>query len=286
MAARPAFLPLLLLIPVILVGAAVALFRSPEMSAAHAEPAVEYARMLPHLPLNILFSALVGLASISLLVGAIRYWKKMNSRFETGVPGKAVAFSIGDFILAVKEILFHSRFRKCETEQSRSITHLLAVFSFAGLLIVTLAAIVYILLGWPYPMPLTDPFKILGNLSAALFFLGLTYMILKRLFLREPQMGKGTYFDWSFLLVVYGVVITGIACEVLRLAAAPAAAYPTYFVHLVLVFLLLVYVPYTKFAHIVYRTVAMAYSLGEEKNNGDGEAPVEREQEEQKGGVA
>jgi quinone-modifying oxidoreductase subunit QmoC len=67
------------------------------------------------------------------------------------------------------------------------------------------------------------------------------------------------------LLLLVG--ITGLLTEVIRLIAEPAGvaalkytAYTIYFAHLVLVFDLLVYLPYSKFAHIVYRTVAMVYA--------------------------
>jgi quinone-modifying oxidoreductase subunit QmoC len=57
--------------------------------------------------------------------------------------------------------------------------------------------------------------------------------------------------------ILLGVVVTGIASELLRLWQAPVM-YGIYYVHLVLVFALFLYAPYTKFAHLLYRTLAMA----------------------------
>ena len=45
-----------------------------------------------------------------------------------------------------------------------------------------------------------------------------------------------------------------------RLAGAAAATYAVYFVHLMFVFCLFVYLPFSKLAHLVYRTVAMIYA--------------------------
>ena len=67
-----------------------------------------------------------------------------------------------------------------------------------------------------------------------------------------------TYFDWFFLLTLAGVALTGVLSELLRLGQVAQAMYGVYFVHLVLIFSLMLYAPYSKFAHLLYRTVAMA----------------------------
>ena len=52
------------------------------------------------------------------------------------------------------------------------------------------------------------------------------------------------------------VGVTGLGAEVLRWLGAPTIGYIVYFMHLVAVMMLFLYMPYTKFAHIVYRTTA------------------------------
>lgn len=67
--------------------------------------------------------------------------------------------------------------------------------------------------------------------------------------------------------MLLAVGLTGFVTEAFRFVVDPVqrgvveyAAYSIYFVHLVLVFGLLVYLPYSKFAHIFYRTIAMIYA--------------------------
>ncbi|MDH3561613.1 MAG: hypothetical protein OEN52_11745, partial [Gammaproteobacteria bacterium] len=72
--------------------------------------------------------------------------------------------------------------------------------------------------------------------------------------------GQATAFDWTFLWVLVMTVITGFGAQVLRVFDLAIPAYGIYYVHLVLVFFLLAYMPYTKMGHMLFRVVAMIYA--------------------------
>ncbi len=122
-----------------------------------------------------------------------------------------------------------------------------------------------------YPFGLLHPMKILANAGCAVLIYGCVKAIGDRK-KSEEESGSGNSFDWIFLVLLLVVAITGLLTEILRFAADPGehatggagglqyAAFAIYFVHLVFVFDLLVFLPYSKFAHILYRTTALVYA--------------------------
>jgi quinone-modifying oxidoreductase subunit QmoC len=162
----------------------------------------------------------------------------------------------------------------------RKLAHMLVFFSFIGLAITTAWAVLYLygyeimhamgktpyswLLG-PSPYPLTDPVKWLANISAIALLIGIVLVINNRLKNAEKS-GKGGYYDWLFIYIVFAVMATGILSELVRLADIAVLAYVIYFAHLVVVFFLFAYAPFSKMAHMLYRTTAMVFAKATERD--------------------
>jgi len=69
-----------------------------------------------------------------------------------------------------------------------------------------------------------------------------------------------SYKDWYLIWLVLGLGLSGMLTEITRLAGWAVGSYVIYFIHLVFVFNLFAFLPFSKLAHLVYRTLAMAYA--------------------------
>jgi quinone-modifying oxidoreductase subunit QmoC len=256
MVARPAWLPILFAVPV-----AILLLVLRHVGNLHVLPtgSIEFAKFLPHLYVDGLFIAVSVVVATALLVGATRMWKGMDRNVPHG-PDYAKTGLVASAAATLGELLTHRKFNQCGANRSRFLGHLATFYGFAALFVVT--AIVFVglyLFELPLPLKLTNPIKVLANVGAFLLLLGCTIAILNRL-VNKDMAGRSSYHDWLFLLVLFGVGLTGTLTEIMRLGGNAPAAYWLYFVHLVFVFFLIAYLPYSKFAHLVYRLVALVYA--------------------------
>jgi hypothetical protein len=179
---------------------------------------------------------------------------------------------MGDYVKSlisvIPTILLHDKFKLCTTNRDRYWAHILVLVGFVGLFIVTNIGFVGIY-GGPLlgintnflapPYSLANPIKLFALLVGIGLLGGILLVIANRL---KPKDAESTisYLDWSLIIAVLATVSTGLLTWIGRVGNVGTVAYGIYFLHLVSVFYIIAYLPYSKLAHIFYRTVAMGYA--------------------------
>jgi quinone-modifying oxidoreductase subunit QmoC len=242
---RPAAFLVLLIVPALLLWAVA-------LPKPHFRPAsgAEFADMFPIPWLEALFFAAGGFVLFAFSIGLIRFLKALK--------GSGALIAWAGITAVLVEIMTHARFSKCSEGGSRRWGHMLMLGGFAGLGIVGTAVGIGSMIGFMHtPIAITNPLKIFANVAAVALAAGSVLLLINRM--QDPVMrASSTYFDWFFLLTLTGVALTGILSELLRLTQTGGVMYGVYVIHLMLILLLFLYAPYSKFAHSLYRTVAMA----------------------------
>lgn len=269
--ATPAALPWLILTPILLLAASVLAFAPRLADGSFAflhSDIVDFDIFLPHSSVDALFVLGNILVFFLAAVGFKRFW----SGLQTDSPGKQMSFVSG-LILTAKEILAHTRFKDCEENKPRATAHMLLLYGFIGAMITTGCVFVFVfiphylhLLGlesissfFAVPIDLPHPVKILGAVSGVLLVIGGAMLIYRRWSNRD-SVGANGYTDYLFLYVIFIVGLTGMLSWLVRWAGLAIPAYTIYFIHMVSVFFLLWYMPYSKFAHMIYRTLALVHA--------------------------
>ena len=248
------FLPLVLLFPVVIITAILILagtFSPGDFSMP--EGPVDYGEFFPHGWLNGSFTILFLLSAFAGINGIRAYWKNMKGLQEGQI--EAPRMTLPKIWQVFRSILVHRDFNRCQENKGRSLAHLFVFWGFILLLFVTFFAILSTIF-WEYPLDILNPIKIAGNLGAFLLLGGSSLMILHRL--RKKNSLESRYADWFFLVSFWLLTLSGLLVEGARFHEW-GFAYHLYFLHLVLVWIIILYFPYTKFAHFLYRTTAMLF---------------------------
>jgi len=218
----PRWLPLALAIPVVVIILILSLAGTFEIPAGP----VDYSKFFPHALLNTTFSLLTLAFYLMAFWGIGCFWKDMKKQYPGERLGKRLPL-----IPVFREILAHSSFSGCESQKSRKWAHMLVFFGFALLILVTIYAI-FAVQSHQYPLSLTNPFKILGNLASLMINTGLGVALLT---LSGTLVQMARFGNWSL-------------------------AYHFYFFHLVAVWFVIMYLPYTKLGHLFFRSTALLYA--------------------------
>jgi quinone-modifying oxidoreductase subunit QmoC len=246
---RPRLVGLLYAGAALLLAAAVTLGGSWSPSASP----VVFASFLPHATLNLFYLGFTALAVGIVASGVAHAWRAWRGPLRGRIGGPALRAGLA---AALADVTLHRSFGTCGEHRWRRWAHLAMVAGFVMLALLAGVVALIDLLGGAYPFPPLHPLKLLGNGAGLLLLGGVGFAVARRLGQRrrgEPVAA----FDWLLLAHLLLVVLTGFAVELLRYLGPASAAYPTYFVHLTAVFVLLVLLPWSKLGHAAYRTAAL-----------------------------
>jgi nitrate reductase gamma subunit len=212
-------------------------------------------------------AALVGL--IEMIRRVLRGPKAVAAKTTLGRVAGAAVYAVGT------ESLAQTRFRKDCADASASgeaveprpwysqrwFIHFATMWGFLGLLGATMADYGLELLGIKAvgtAVPIWYPVRLLGTLAGALLIYGTTVLIVRRLRKSDRSSLHSTTSDWTFLAMLWVAGVSGFALELgLYLPQAPAWGYPMFLLHVGVAMALVLLAPFGKFAHVLYRPVAL-----------------------------
>ncbi len=227
----------------------------------------------------VVIAGLAGVASMSRGVARREgvTWKSLVDSADARKRSvKALWFSIGI------ESIGQKRYRDdCMDDvpveplyRRRWLIHALTIWGFIGLLVATGLDYGLAIIGVKEsgtPIPIWYPSRLIGTVAGLSLMYGVTMFALNRIgkYNRAAETSKSS--DWTFLVLLWVTGLTGFLIEVALYAPpTPAWGYWVFLVHIAIAMELLLFLPFTKFAHVVYRPVALFfYSLANQKSTQD-----------------
>jgi len=261
----PKMLPILLLVPavyIIIMGTIMGKIFNFQFLNFSPEGTIVHAKMVSTWLVDVVMLSAAGFAALTFFNGVKRFLGDIHQNALAEGKTTQQTIDAGGFIQAliraIPTILRHAKFNECTENKARGTSHMLVLFAFIGLFIVTNIFFVAIYVFQNHgPYSQLNPVKWLANVSGVALIIGSILLIKQRM--DKPDQ-KSAYKDWLLLCLVLGLGVTGMGAQLTRLAGWAGPSYTIYFIHLVLIWFTFAYLPFSKLAHLVYRTVAMTYA--------------------------
>ncbi|MHA1224023.1 MAG: 4Fe-4S dicluster domain-containing protein [Candidatus Heimdallarchaeaceae archaeon] len=225
----------------------------------------------------ILVAFIIGVTSMVLKISKQEKQSLEREKIEIKetLPRKLYRTTKNLIVVLFMEVLLQKRyFRKEKVKEEHFLTskwflHLSIVIGFIGLLLATALNFLFLLIKirpTGTPMPITSPFipvRILGTLSGLLLVYGTSVAMYRRIMKKDTFRKHSDLSDWLFLILLWGAGITGFILEILvylkdfQVLEVTAFYFWMFIIHVIFAAELLVLVPFSKFAHAIYRTIAL-----------------------------
>jgi len=178
-----------------------------------------------------------------------------------------IAVLPGTIVTAILDALLHRRFRECDSAEDISerpiepmhrrawFIHATVMGGFLAMLLAT--TLDFLLKPIGSPAPPWYPMRLLGAAGGIVCLYGLAIALNRRLRAAEVPWRKSAFSDWFFPVLLAATVLTGLFTEVAVYLPMNTVSHAVFFVHVVLAMDMVALLPLTKFAHALYRTLAL-----------------------------
>ncbi len=193
---------------------------------------------------------------------------RQQARENGGVQFNGIPISL--YFTELKVLLTHfltqKKFKGCGSKEQRVqwLAHLLMMSGYSIIFI-----LVVVFLRWfqrDEILPLWNPVRLLGYYGTFAILYGTTYAIWGRLKKAKTVYKYSHSSDWAFLILLWLTTFTGILIHFTRLLEMPLSTYGIYVIHMMIaVPMLVLEVPFAKWAHLLYRPLALYLMQVKEK---------------------
>jgi len=215
----------------------------------------------------------IVLAAIAMVVGVLRMSVRLSRSIERpsvatdAEPTGRMARIVQATRAVAAELAIHQSFRDCEEQPKaswyagRRFIHWAIMWGFIGLLIATGADwLLDMTVGKDpgQPVALWHPTRLLGTLAGVLMVYGAGASIILRWTRPEKYFTHSLLSDWLFLWLLFLAGATGFVVEAaVYLPTGADWMYVALLIHVVVSMEVALLLPFTKFAHAVYRPIAL-----------------------------
>jgi len=187
-----------------------------------------------------------------------------NMWYKIILKDKSLKVGFFDYIKEILVLPIHlltqKRFAKCDDKSKNYwYIHLFLMLSY-----IMLFTMIVFFLEWFQTdkiHPVWHPQRLLGYIATIGLFVGIVYFYINRMKKAKENSKYSHYTDWTFLVLLFFTTLTGILLHGFRISGMPQLTYITYLIHLmVLVPMLTIEVPFSKWSHLAYRPFAVYFS--------------------------
>ena len=236
----------------LLVGLGFLIFHGPVLTDHVALNTFAPARVIEVLDL-----IMAALLSVVLLISVYRCFRSVMGDLSWKIPLKT-------YMSQARELIVHTltqkQFAKCE-ERTKWWIHLMVMTGYSSVFLMVVVGLRWFqrdrVIAPGYPV-LSVIMSLVGYYATFAILYATTYAMINRLRKTRPQYRNSHSTDWMFLILLQLTTLTGILVHFGVFLELPLPTYLIYVIHLmVAVPMLVLEVPFAKWAHLAYRPVVL-----------------------------